>query len=122
MAPPHAVPDPIAWILSLLAGGVAMYAATRFVYRDRSGGDSFERALVTALLCALIWSVLGLIPLLGTLLALVGWLAVVRWRYPGGWTRAAVTAVVAWIAAVVVLAALELLGVRAPTALGVPGA
>lgn len=69
-------------------------------YRDRSGDET----------------------LLGTLLALVGWLAVVRWRYPGGWPRAAVTAVVAWVAPVVVLALLELLGVRAPTALGVPGA
>jgi len=121
MRPPH-VPEPFAWLLSLLVGGVAMYAAARFVYRDYDDADSFERALVTAVACALVWAVLGVIPLLGTVLAFAGWLAVVRWRYPGGWTRAAVTAVVAWAAAVVLLAALELIGVRSLSAIGIPAA
>ncbi|SNZ12457.1 hypothetical protein SAMN06269185_1753 [Natronoarchaeum philippinense] len=120
MRPPLVASEPLAWLLSLLVGGVAMYAAARYVYRDYDGGDSFERALVTALVCALVWAVLGVVPLLGTLLAFVGWLAVVRWRYPGGWLDAAMTAVVAWAAAVVLLAALELIGIRTLSALGIP--
>jgi hypothetical protein len=61
----------------------------------------------------------------GSVLALVGWVAVIRWRYPGGWIKAGVTgaaAWAAWAAAVVALAALELVEIGSVPALGVPGA
>lgn len=113
----------IAFAVSLLVGGLAIHLAARYVtYRDQPVSLTFEHAVVTALLGAIVWAVLESIPLIGSLLALVGWIAVIRYRYPGGWTRAGLTGVVAWAAAVVTLAALDLLGVDAVSALGVPGA
>ncbi|MFB6135393.1 MAG: hypothetical protein ABEJ04_01410 [Halobacteriaceae archaeon] len=113
----------VAFAVSLLVGGVAIHAAARHVvYSDAVGGLTFEHAVVTALLGAVAWAMLSWVPLVGSLLALGGWLAVVHWRYPGGWIDAATTGAAAWAAAVVVLAALELLGVGHVSALGVPGA
>lgn len=113
----------IVFAVSLLVGGLAIHLAARYVtYRRQPGGLTFEHAVVTALLGAVVWAVLEWIPLLGSLLALVGWIAVIRYRYPGGWMKAALTGAGAWAAAVVTLAALELLGVGAVSALGIPGA
>lgn len=112
----------VVFAASLLIGGAAIHiAAKHVVYRGKPGGLSFEHAVVTALLGALTWALLTWIPLVGSLLALVGWIGVIRWRYPGGWTKAGVTGAAAWAAAVVVLAALELLGIGSVSALGVPG-
>lgn len=113
----------IVFAVSLLVGGLAIHLAARYVtYRSHPGGLTFEHAVVTALLGAIAWAVLEWIPLIGSLLALVGWIAVIKYRYPGGWTKAGITGVAAWAAAVVTLAALELVGVGAVSALGVPGA
>lgn len=113
----------VVFAVSLLVGGVAIYVAARHVtYSDGYGGMTFEHAVVTALLGAVAWALLAWIPLVGSLLALAGWITVIRWRYPGGWDRAAVTGAAAWATAVVVLAALELLGVGSVSAIGVPGA
>lgn len=113
----------IVFAVSLLVGGAAIHVSARYaVYRDAPGGLTFEHAVVTALLGAIVWAVLAWIPLIGSLLALVGWIAVIRWRYPGGWIKAAVTGAAAWAAAVVMLAALELVGLGSVSALGVPGA
>ncbi len=113
----------IVFAISLLIGGAAIYiAAKHAVYKGRPGGLTFEHAVVTALLGAVVWALLSWVPLVGSLLALVGWVAVIRWRYPGGWIKAGVTGAAAWAAAVVVLAALELLGVASISALGIPGA
>lgn len=112
----------VVFTASLLVGGAAIHvAADRVVYRDDPGGLSYEHAVVTALLGAVAWALLSWIPLVGSLVALVGWVGVIRWRYPGGWRDAAVTGAAAWAAAVVALAALELLGVGGVSALGVPG-
>lgn len=109
--------------VSLLVGGVAFFLAARYVtYRDDYAVNGLEHGVVTALLGAVVWAVLALVPLVGAALALVGWVAVIRARYPGGWLRAGVTGAAAWAAAVVVLAALELAGVGGFSALGVPGA
>lgn len=113
----------IVFAVSLLIGGAAIHASARYaVYRDGPGSSTFEHAVVTALLGAVAWALLAWVPLIGSLLALVGWVAVIRWRYPGGWIAAGVTGATAWAAAVVALAALELLGVGSVSALGVPGA
>lgn len=109
--------------VSLLIGGLAIHLAARYVtYRGHHGGLTFEHAAVTALFGAVAWGLLEWIPVVGSLLALVGWVAVIKYRYPGGWFAAAVTGVAAWAAAVVVVAALELVGIGAVSALGVPGA
>lgn len=134
----YAPPEPIALLASLLVGGLAIFVATRIAYRNRSTGlrgrlrglvgakrsrsDELKRAIATAGLCAIAWALLAWIPLVGTVLALAGWILIVRLRYPGGVIRAAMTAVLAWVAAMVLLSVLELLGVGWLSALGIPGA
>ncbi|MFB6302166.1 MAG: hypothetical protein ABEH78_04830 [Haloferacaceae archaeon] len=110
----------ITFAASLLVGGAAIHiGATAIGVAD---GRGYAHAVLTALVGALAWALLEPIPLLGGLLALVAWVAVVKWRYRGGWLRAAVVGIVAWAAAVVALAALDLLGLGSVSALGVPGA
>lgn len=67
------------------------------------------------------WALLSPIPLLGPLVALVGWVAILKWRYPVGWLRAGGVGLAAWATAVVVVTALELLGIHTAGAVGVPG-
>ncbi|MDQ2055019.1 MULTISPECIES: hypothetical protein [Halobellus] len=113
----------VVFAVSLLIGGAAIHvAAEHVVSRRRTASLTFEHAILTALLGAVVWALLAWIPLVGSLLALAGWVSVIRWRYPGGWVKAGVTGAAAWAAAVVTLAALELLGISAVSALGVPGA
>lgn len=121
MSPIGLLSDIPSFAVGLLVGGVAFTIAARYVHRDRSGRYDFRHAVVTALLCAVALAVLSAVPVLGPVLALAGWLVVLRVRYPGGWVRAASTGVVAWAAAVVVLAALEFVGLRGLPAVGVPG-
>ncbi|GAB6860687.1 hypothetical protein ACFR97_07860 [Haloplanus litoreus] len=108
----------LTFLVSALIGGVAIHAGARIV----SDARGYAHAVLTALVGALVWALLEPVPVLGGLLALIAWIAVVRWRYPGGWLRAMGIGVAAWAAAVVVLAGLDLLGVGAVSALGVPGA
>lgn len=114
--------NPITLALELLIGGLALSASARYV---ASGVPSHARTLgygvLTAIAGAIVWAVLSWVPLVGLLLALLGWLAVVKWRYPVTWTRSVVVAVGAWVVSVVVVAALGLVGVNV-SAFGVPGA
>lgn len=115
-------PSVVLLVLELLVGGIALAASVRYVATGvppRKQGLGY--GVVTALLGALVWGVLGLVPLLGTLLALAGYLVVIKLRYPVSWTRAGLVAVVAWVVAVVVVAALGLVGIDV-SAFGVPGA
>jgi sterol desaturase/sphingolipid hydroxylase (fatty acid hydroxylase superfamily) len=122
MAPFSPVSGLVAFAVNLLIGGAALHLAARYVvFRDRPGALTYEHAIVTALLGAVVWALLSWIPVVGVLLALLGWIAVIQWRYPGGLWDAVKLGLAAWVAAVVILAVLELLGVRALSALGVPG-
>ena len=79
-------------------------------------------AFVVALLVGAIgWALFSWIPLIGTLLALVVWVGVINWRYPGGWTRAAIIGFVAWLSALVVLFVLNAVFGLGIGAFGVPG-
>ncbi|MDR9429347.1 MAG: hypothetical protein RI568_01370 [Natronomonas sp.] len=79
-------------------------------------------AFVVALLVGSIgWALLSWIPLIGTLLALVVWVGVINWRYPGGWTRAAIIGFVAWLSALVILFVLNAVFGLGIGAFGVPG-
>ncbi|QCC47188.1 hypothetical protein [Halobellus limi] len=112
----------VVFAVGLLVGGGAIHVAARHVvFRGEPGGLTFEHAVLTALLGAVAWALLSWIPLFGALFGLVGWIGVIKWRYPGGWAKAAVTGAAAWAAAVVALAALELIGLGSVSALGVPG-
>jgi len=102
----------------LLVGGLALFVGSRFV----TEATGYDHAVFTALIGALAWSLLSPIPLLGPVIALAAWIAILRWRYPVGWLRAGGVGVAAWVVAVVVLAALELVGVHTISAIGVPGA
>jgi hypothetical protein len=111
----------VGFVVSLLVGGFGIYVGARFVVGERDYGH----AVVTALVGAVVWAVVGLflgwVPLVGVLLTLLAYVAVVNWRYPGGWVEAAGIALVAWAASLVTLAVLSLLGVGSLSAFGVPG-
>lgn len=108
---------PLSFAIGLLVGGLALFVAGRYL----TGEGDYGNALLTALVGTLAWAVLASVPLLGTALALVAWVAVIRWRYPGGWVRAATIGAAAWAVAVVGIAALSLVGIGGVEALSVPG-
>ncbi|WP_256684181.1 hypothetical protein [Halococcus qingdaonensis] len=112
----------VIFLVSLLLGTVGIYAGVRLV-ADRDVG--YGNAALTALLGAVAWGIVsffvGFIPVLGALLALVVWIGVINWRYPGGWITAAGIGFVAWLVVFVVVYVLATLGLITPDALGVPG-
>lgn len=112
----------VVFVVSLLLGALGIYVGSRVIV----GADDYAHAIVTALIGAIVWAVVGFfvgwIPLLGPLLALLAYIAVINTRYPGGWTSAAMIAIVAWISVIVVLYVLAVLGVTGFEAAGVPGA
>jgi hypothetical protein len=111
----------VSFAVSLLVGGFAIYVGGRLV----TDTDSYEHALWTAAIGAVVWALVsGLLddlPELGPVLTLVAWVAVVRWRYPGGWVRAAAIGALAWGAAVGTVWVLAQAGVTGLGATGVPG-
>lgn len=111
----------IVFVISLLIGALGIYIGARVI----ANVDDYTYALITALIGAIVWVVVsfffGWIPLLGPLLALIAYVAVINYRYPGGWGNAIVIALIAWIASFVVLYLLAVLGVTGFGALGVPG-
>ncbi len=107
----------LAFVVALLVGGLAIYVSARVV----AGVDDYGRAVVTAILGALAWAVTAWIPLLGPILALLAWVWVIKWRYPGGWVDAAIVGLGAWLSALVILIVLSsVLGISVG-AFGVPG-
>lgn len=89
----------VAFVIALLVGGLAIYVSARLVV----GVDDYGRAVLTALLGAIAWALTAWIPLVGPIIALVVWVGVIRWRYPGGWIKAAIVGVGAWASALVIL-------------------
>jgi len=120
---PSVVGSLISFVVSLLIGALGIYIGAKVI----TDYEDYTYAIVTALVGAIIWVIVafffGWIPFLGPLLALLAYVAVINWRYPGGWGQAIAIALIAWIAAVVVLYVLAaLLGIGAFGAFGVPGA
>jgi hypothetical protein len=115
----------IVFVVSLLVGGAAIHLGATFALK----GKDYTYAIVTALLGSLAWTgvevALALVDVslgsLASVLALVVWVGVVKWRYSAGWLRAGLIGVFAWIAALLVLSVLSALGVTAVDAYGVPG-
>jgi hypothetical protein len=107
----------VAFLVALLVGGFAIYVSARVV----ADVDDYGRAVVTALLGAVGWALVSWIPLIGSILALVVWVGVLKWRYPGGWLTAATMGLIAWVAALLVLFVVNaVLGIGIG-AFGVPG-
>ena len=112
----------VVFLVSLLIGALGIYVGARVIV----GAGDYDHAIVTALIGAIVWAVagffLGWIPLLGPLLVLIAYVAVINVRYPGDWTAAAMIGLVAWVTVLIVLYVLALLGVTGFEAAGVPGA
>lgn len=111
----------VVFVVSLLVGALGIYVGGRVV----AGYDDYSYAIVTALIGAVVWGVVGFffgwIPLLGPLLVLLAYVGVINLRYPGGIGSALLIALVAWLASLVVLYVLALLGLAGFEAVGVPG-
>lgn len=116
----------VVFIVSLLVGGAAIHVGATFALKGRD----YSHAIITALLGALAWTGVEValaaaeldVGSLASVLALIVWVAVVKWRYRAGWLRAGLIGVFAWIAALVALSLLSIVGVDAVDAYGVPGA
>lgn len=115
---PPLVGSLVAFVVALLVGGLAIYVGASIVV----GVEDYSHAVVTALLGAIAWALTSWIPIVGPLIALLVWILVINWRYPGGWIDAALVGVVAWLAAVVVLFVLNDVLSLGVDAFGVPGA
>ncbi|WP_254546575.1 hypothetical protein [Halomarina pelagica] len=112
----------IVFLIGLIVGAAGIYVGARVI----TGAADFTYAVITALVASAVWAIVaflfGWVPLLGPLLALVAYLGVINWRYPGGWLSAAGIALIAWLASLIIVYVLALLGVVAPDAAGVVGA
>jgi len=111
----------IVFVVSLLIGALGIYVGARLIV-DR---DDYSYALITALIGAVVWAIVGFffgwIPFLGPVLVFLAYLTVLNVRYPGGWLDAALIALIAWLASLIVLYVLGFLGLIPFEALGVPG-
>ncbi len=107
----------VAFTIALLVGGLAIYVSASVV----ADVQDYSHAVVTAVLGAIGWAIFSWIPLVGTLLALIAWVGVINWRYPGGWKNAAIIGVVAWLSALVILFVVNAVFGLGIGAFGVPG-
>lgn len=111
----------VVFVVSLLIGGLGIHAGALLV----AGRSDYGHAVITALIGALVWAIVGWlvgdVPLVGPVLTLLAYLAVVKWRYRASWLEAGGIALVAWIASLAVLYLLARIGVGSFEAVGVPG-
>lgn len=111
----------VVFVVSLLIGALGLHVGGLLI----AGVRDYGHAVVTALLGAIVWAVVGLffgwIPFLGPLIVFLAYLWLIKRRYPGGWLDALGITLVAWISVVVVLYVLAIAGVTTFEAAGVPG-
>jgi hypothetical protein len=107
----------VAFIVALLIGGLAIYISARVI----ADVDDYSHAVITALVGAVAWALTAWIPLIGPVIALIVWIAVINWRYPGDWIKAALIGLVAWVSALVILFVLNAVLGLGIGAFGIPG-
>ena len=107
----------VTFIVALLVGGLAIYIAAWLLVDV----TDFPGAVFTAILGAIAWALTIWIPLIGPVIALVAWVGVIKWRYPGGWKQAIAMGIVAWAAALVILLILNSVLGMGLGAFGIPG-
>lgn len=114
---PPFIGSAVAFVVALLVGGLAIYISADLI----AGVSDYSRAVLTALLGAIAWALTAWIPLIGPIIALVAWIWVIKWRYPGGWKNAALIGLVAWLCALAILFILNSVFNLGVGAFGVPG-
>lgn len=111
----------IVFVVGLLLGALGIYIGARMIVDV----EDYTYAIITALLGAIIWAVLGWfigwVPFVGPLIVLLAYIGVINWRYPGGWLQAIGIALIAWLSILIVLWILSAIDVTAPEVVGVPG-
>ena len=108
----------VAFIIALIIGGLAIYISASLIV----GATEYSYAVVTAFIGAIAWALTAWIPIIGPIIALVVWVGVINWRYPGGWMQAAIIGIVAWVSALVILFIVNTIFGLGIGAFGVPGA
>lgn len=110
----------VTFLIGLLVGGFGIHVGAALI----AGEADYGHAVWTALIGALVWTVVGAlfggIPMLGPVLTFGAYLAVLRVRYSGGWVTAAGIALVAWGTLVAVYAVIGPLGLGVFDPVGVP--
>ena len=86
MADAEIIGSLVAFVIALLIGGLAIYISGRIV-ADVNG---YSHAVIIALIGAIAWALTTWIPLIGPVIALIVWISVINWRYPGGWSKAGI--------------------------------
>lgn len=81
--------DSFGFVASLIVVSIATYASTAVLTNE----SSYVHSFVTALLTSAVWFGVtyltgGTFVVAGPILAVVAYVRVVNWRYPGGWIRA----------------------------------
>ncbi len=107
----------VAFVIALLVGGLAIYISASII----ADVQDYSHAVVTAFVGAIGWALFSWIPLVGTILALVVWVGIINWRYPGGWKQAALIGVIAWLSALVILFIVNSVFRLGIGAFGIPG-
>jgi hypothetical protein len=110
----------VVFVASLVIGAFGIHVGALVV----TGQDAFGKALLTALVAAIVWSIasffLGDVPYVGPLLTLLAYLAVVKWQYSASWLASGAIALLAWIVGLGVLSLLSLVGIGSLEAVGIP--
>ena len=118
MVDPGIIGSLVAFAVALLIGGAAIYISARIV----TDVNNYSYAVLTALIGAIAWALTSWIPLIGPIIALIVWVAVINWRYPGGWIKAVFIGFIAWVSALVVLFVVNTIFGLGIGAFGIPGA
>lgn len=108
----------VAFLVSLLVGGLAIFIAASVV----TGVKDYGHAVFTALVGAVVWGLsellLSWVPVVGEFIPLVAWIWVIRRHYGASWLHAGIIGFIAWAAAILVLTVLPFAGIT--DAVGVP--
>jgi hypothetical protein len=111
----------VTFVVGALIGGLGIYVGGKFI----AGKGDYSHAVWTAVIGALVWTVVGWffgwIPLLGPGLTFLAYLGVISARYRVGLVAAAGIALVAWLFLLGVFVALSPAGLGVFDAVGVPG-
>jgi len=111
----------ILFFVGLFIGAIGIYFGGRVI----AGEGDYLYAVGTAFIGSLVWFLVsflfGGLPFIGSFLALISWIWILKIRYSGGWLNAALIGLIAWITVIAVLSILAYLGIGSFRAIGVPG-